>query len=85
MKDAIWNTLSFLAVMAVIAVIVLFSLIFINPQTAINPFPPPTLPAALVLPTHTPTYGQLPPTWTPGGGDQQVVGVTLRPTSTPLV
>jgi hypothetical protein len=43
----------------------MFLMIFINPQSALNPFPPPTMP--VLAPTTTPTStlkAQLPPTWT---------------------
>lgn len=65
MKDGIWNVLSILGAVAIIAVVVIVFAIFANPQTSINPLPPPTLPAPLMLPTATPTLLQLPPTWTP--------------------
>jgi hypothetical protein len=56
--------------------------IYANPASAFNPFPPPTLPASIVLPSGTPTPVNMPPTWTP-------VGVNSNPiekvdTQTPL-
>ncbi len=83
MKNAFWNILSFLVFMSIIAVIAVFSLIFLNPYSQLNPFPPPTVPVALILPSATPTYQQLPPTWTPGAG-QQMIQPNLRPSSTPF-
>lgn len=83
-KNAFWNALSIIVFLAIIAVIAFFALIFINPYSALNPFPPPTLPASLNLPTFTPTFPQLPPTWTPGGPLEPIQGITLKPSSTPL-
>ena len=43
-----------------------FLTIFINPQSGLNPFPPPTLPPTVAPPTETPAAGlRLPPTYTP--------------------
>lgn len=53
--------------------------IFLNPRSGFNPFPPPTLPPVMVMPTSTPTAIQvLPPTWTP------LPSNTLAPTNTPI-
>ncbi len=84
MKNAFWNVLSFFVFMSIIAVIAVFGLIFLNPYSQLNPFPPPTVPVALILPSSTPTYQQLPPTWTPGSGDQQMIQPDLKPSSTPF-
>ncbi len=44
----------------------IFLMIFLNPQSSLNPFPPPTMPALIPTATVIPTSGvQLPPTWTP--------------------
>lgn len=72
MKNAFWNSLSFLALIGILAVVVACALIFLNPQTGLNPLPPPTLPAAIILPTSTATHIKLPPTWTPQGQSGQV-------------
>ncbi len=53
--------------------------IFLNPYNSYNPFPPPTLPALMVMPSSTPTaINVLPPTWTP------LPSSTATLTSTPL-
>jgi hypothetical protein len=53
--------------------------IFLNPRSGFNPFPPPTLPAIMVMPSPTPTPLQvLPPTWTP------LPSATPLPTNTPI-
>lgn len=64
-KDLLWNVLSILLLLGMLLVTVVFLVIFVNPNSAFNPLPPPSMPLALVLPTSTPTPKQLPPTWTP--------------------
>jgi hypothetical protein len=71
--DILWNLLSIIALLAIVGVVALVVTIFQNPANAINPFPPATMPVALVLPTSTPTQRVLPPTWTP------TVTITLTP------
>jgi hypothetical protein len=63
--DQIWNFLTVLVLAAMLVLIVIFYLIYRQPSIPINPYPPATLPVALVLPTATPTPPKLPPTWTP--------------------
>jgi len=59
-SDAVWNSLSLVVLIVIAVTLLFFGVIFANPQAALNPFPPPTLPAVLVMPTEaaTPT---LPP------------------------
>ncbi|HEX7973647.1 MAG TPA: hypothetical protein VF498_04490 [Anaerolineales bacterium] len=79
----IWNVLTILVLLSVTGVLGLFLTISANPQSAFNPFPPPTLPAAVVLPTVTPTpLGLLPPTWTPLPTLEPTATFTPRPTGT---
>jgi hypothetical protein len=62
----IWNILSVVVLGSALCVGFVFLMIFINPQSNLNPFPPPTLP--VLAPTITPTStlrALLPPTWTP--------------------
>jgi len=63
--DILWNLLSIVALLGIVGIVALVMNIYQNPESSVNPFPPPTLPAALVLPTSTPTQRVLPPTWTP--------------------
>lgn len=58
-----------------------FLLIFINPQSPLNPLPPPTQIQPLSFPT--PTLG-LPPTWTPTYTLEPTATRTLAPTWTPM-
>jgi len=96
MKFTIWDILAIITLFAVAVVGVLFILIFANPYSAVNPFPPPTMPPTLALPTLTHTPRSLPPTWTPepgspgaqepgttGGGDAVLINTsTPQPTAT---
>jgi hypothetical protein len=74
----ILNVLTLVIMGATVCVAIGFSLFFINPYNAYNPFPPPTLPAELGEPTATSTPAQpLPERWTP------TTTATASPTSTP--
>ncbi|MEN4041030.1 MAG: NBR1-Ig-like domain-containing protein [Anaerolineaceae bacterium] len=68
MKITIWDILAIVTLFAVVVVVILFIMIFANPYTVANPFPPPTIPPRVVLPTLTPTLRSLPATWTPAPG-----------------
>jgi hypothetical protein len=82
----IWNLMTGFVLFGVVLIGVLALVIFINPQTGINPFPPPTLPALASFPTVTPTARSiLPPTWTPTATLEPTATNTPRPTSTSLV
>ena len=66
-----------------------FLIVLINPQSGLNPLPPPPMPERLVLPTQTATSRQLPPTWTNIPGNLPSIQplefaptTTLRPSST---
>ena len=86
-KIAVWDILTIFLLLITLGMIVLFARVFINPQTAFNPFPPPTMIPTVDIPTSTATLRSLPPTWTP----EQVKNVqatleatraTLRPSQT---
>lgn len=74
-----WNILTILAILGIGLVVVWFWVVFQNPYSNLNPYPPPTLPVAIVLPSATPTQPALPPTWTPA------VKATILPTITPRI
>jgi len=79
-SDIFWNFMTVLTLLATMALVGALLIIYSNPFVSINPFPPPTLPALVILPTSTATAMILPPTWTP-----PVVNVTetpLPPTAT---
>lgn len=62
----VWNILSVLVLITTLCVGGAFLMIFLNPQSNLNPFPPPTLPVLVPTSTPTPTLrALLPPTWTP--------------------
>lgn len=75
-RDLIWNVATGLVLALVPIIAVVFGLIFINPQTSLNPLPPPTLPAVAEMATAAPTQLMMPATWTP------TVTRTLTPTET---
>jgi hypothetical protein len=63
-SDRVWNILTALVLFGIMVFMALGAYLFNNPRSALNPFPPPELPALLVLPSLTPTPKVLPPTWT---------------------
>ncbi len=65
MKISFWDFLSGLLIIATIAVLLVVGIIFFNPNSSLNPFPYPTMPVLLSIPTSTSTPFILPPTWTP--------------------
>jgi hypothetical protein len=79
-----WNVLTGLALVATMVTAALYGLIFANPYAPLNPFPPPTLPAALLLPGSTPTpEGLLPPdTPSPLPSDTPMPSATVSPVPT---
>ena len=73
--NVFWNILTVIILLVLLYVVFVTTMIFINPNSGLNPFPPPTQPYVLQLPTLTPTLPNvLPPTWTPT--------MTLEPTIT---
>jgi hypothetical protein len=83
----IWNILTLFVLVGAVAAVSVFILIFINPQSSLNPFPPAPVPAALVIPSPTPTsiHNVLPPTWTPTVTSEPTATVTPGPSSTPTI
>jgi hypothetical protein len=57
----------------------LYGFLFSNPFAPINPFPPPKLPAVIVLPSSTPTVNAMPPTWTVAPTTGATATATLTP------
>lgn len=87
-RGSIWvMTLNVLTVAVLIATMCIggfFLVIFVNPQSSFNPFPPATLPAELEFPTATPTPQLvLPATWTPQPTVQPSATFTPKPSATP--
>jgi len=72
------NVLSGILLTGTLIVGLIFAVIFINPQTPINPLPPTTLPVLVYTFTPSPTPRPvLPATWTP------TIPPTAQPTDTP--
>lgn len=69
--DRLWNLGTLLVSLCMVILLGVFALIFLNPHAAVNPYPPPTMPVAMLLPTSTIT----PPVPT--------AAPTERPTETP--
>jgi hypothetical protein len=83
----VWNILTVLALLAAVIVGVLFLIIFLKPQSSLNPFPPAALPTEYKFvslpPTSTATFLPPPLTWTPTATSLPTMTPTPRPTSTP--
>ncbi len=81
----IWNILTAILLVGALCIGVVFLMIFTNPQSGLNPFPPPTQVVAMQFPTSTPTPRLLlPPTWTPVPYIEPTSTPTLFPSTTPL-
>jgi hypothetical protein len=82
----IWNIMTGVVLFSAVLVVGFSFLIYTNPQSAINPFPPATLPALASYPTAIPTVRSiLPPTWTPTPTLEPSPSTTPKPSSTPLI
>lgn len=84
MRLKTWDILAIIFFLAAIAAVLFYALIFSDPYTSLNPFPPPTVPALLVLPTSTSTPVRMATTWTPLPGSGGLTTPTLALSSTPL-
>jgi len=76
-KGLVWNILSILVLVITFCIALAFLLIYLNPNSFLNPFPPPTQ-----NPTATATIGlrfTLVPSWTPTN-----VSTLIPPTAKPL-
>jgi len=80
----VWNVLTILILVTFLCVVSYLALIFFNPNSSLNPFPPPTLnPAnATATITVTPRF-TLVPSWTPTNVFIQITD-TPSPTQTPI-
>lgn len=83
-SSIVWNVLTALVLLMVLCVVAGFLMVFLDPYSQLNIFPPPTLPARAEMPTATPTPKQvLPPTWTASPTGEPTITNTPRPTSSP--
>ena len=83
--SVILNLLTMVVLAAIIGVVGVYALIFVNPQVGFNPFPPPTLPSLLGTPTatFTPAVAIDVATWTPTPTFTVAPTETVVPTDTP--
>lgn len=65
MKITIWDILTVILLLLTVIVGGGMALLFLQPNSSLNPFQPPTVPASIVLPSSTATQRIMPPTWTP--------------------
>jgi hypothetical protein len=65
MNNRFWDVLSILGLLATCGVAAVVLMIFSDPNSSFNLFPPPTEIPTVVLPSATATRLQMPPTWTP--------------------
>ena len=82
-RDRIWNLATGFVAVLILLVAAGITMIFINPNSSINPFPPPTLPARLVLSTETPASIAMPATWTATVSPTPEIIPTQEPSLTP--
>ncbi len=81
----ILNVLTVIVLLVTLYVGFRFALIFINPQSSSNPFPPPTLPATLGPPTPTNTPAIMLPTEIPSTSTPRPLPTTVpSATETPV-
>jgi hypothetical protein len=79
------NIISGILVAGTLGIVMVFALVFLNPQISFNPFPPPTQPILVLTNTPTPTpKGLLPSTWTPEPTSTDTPTITPTPTETPI-
>ena len=84
MRNPVLNILTILSLLTLCGVSAFVLTIFVNPDSMLNPFPPPTEAVGIVLPTDTPTPQSMPPTWTPQAVTVFVTVGPLAPSATPL-
>ena len=85
-STTLFDLLTLLFVVLTVGLIAAVVLINNNPNTPLNPFPPPTVPALLVLPTMTPTptgTATATPTITPTPSDTPTATATPTASATP--
>ena len=81
-SSLVWNILTVLVLLSAICVGVVFLMIFMNPNSSLNPFRPIPVDTMVVLPTSTWTPRPLAPTWTHTPTLTPAPTYTPRPTNT---
>ena len=79
----IWDMLSILILLLTVCLVGYFALVYINPASSLNIFPPGQGPFGSNIPTLTVTPIQLEPTWTSSPTLAATPSSTPRPTFTP--
>ncbi len=82
MKNTAWNILAVVGLLATVALALVYLAIFSNPDSSLNPFPPPTSPDNLKNPIGTATSLHLPATWTPKPPEPTDVHISATPIPT---
>jgi hypothetical protein len=84
--NMVWNILTILSLLSICCVVSAVTIIFINPNSSLNPFPPPTANPALFTPTPTVTLRfTLIPSWTSTATEMPATATpTIYPTNTPI-
>jgi hypothetical protein len=75
--DRLWNLGTLVILLCLVILVAVFALIYVNPSAVVNPYPPPTLPVAMLLPTSTATLPQ------PTATETLIPTETPAPTDTP--
>jgi|GEM_PF-686612 len=83
MKIKIWDILSVFLLLLLLIIGGLVLQVYRNPYSMINPFPPPTAPAKLVIPTWTFTPQSMPATWTPTPSEYEAYKIASTSTIMP--
>lgn len=86
--EKVWNVLTLVVLLVLLGAVVVMLVIFTNPNSGVNPFPPPDLPGKLILPTSTSTatsFQAVSPTVTPTieVTESSIVPTTVLPTLAP--
>jgi hypothetical protein len=83
-RARLWNILTIFILVTLLCFLSYFAVIFFNPDSSLNPFPPPTLNPALytLTPSVTPRF-TLVPSWTPTKAAVQATE-TPAPSETPI-
>ncbi len=82
-RDLGWNLATVFVIALIPLIASLFLMVFLNPQSQLNPFPPPTLPVLAQPATATSPSLALPPTWTPTPSPTPDYSPTPEPSLTP--
>lgn len=81
----ILNIVTVLILLSTLCVVALGAVVFFTPKVSFNPFPPPTLPALVIITSPTPEPSiLLPPTWTATVTIPPTLTQTPAPTATPF-